>query len=147
MRNGINNLRPIVQSVPLNWRSENVSETTREIVNKYFGEDMDPYDAAALFWVVRNRLFFELELDRRPTVMMCRYEDLVANPTKMMQGVYRFASCIYPSDGICGDVRSEANAKGAEIGLSPGIDLLCRELLEKLDVLNADAIHLRAFRA
>jgi hypothetical protein len=137
MRNGINNLRPIVQSVPLNWRSENVSEVTREMVTTYFSEDMDPYDAAALFWVVRNRFFFELALDRRPTVMMCRYEDLVVNPTKNMRDVYRFLSCAYPSDDICRDIRAESSGKGAHIKLSPAIDLLCRELLGKLDVAYA----------
>lgn len=132
MGNGINNLRAIVQNAPQNWRSENVLDDTRNIVLKYFSEEMNPYDAAALFWLARNRLFFELGLDRHPRVTMCKYEDLLANPEKIMKGIYRFAGTDYPSDDILVDVRPDSG-KGKSIKLSPAVELLCKELLEKLD--------------
>src|SRR5688572_27379096 len=58
--NGINNLRPIVNGDSSNWRAEDVMPETRSIVTTRFREGMNPYDAAALFWYVRNRFFFDL---------------------------------------------------------------------------------------
>lgn len=130
--NGISNLRAIVQNAPRNWRSENVSDDTRGIVLKYFSEEMNPYDAAALFWLARNRLFFELGLDRHPRVTMCKYEGLLANPERIMRGIYRFAGTDYPSNDILVDVRADAG-KGKSLKLTPAVELLCKAMLEKLD--------------
>jgi hypothetical protein len=132
MANGISNLRAIAQNAPQNWRSENVSDDTRNIVLKYFSEEMNPYDAAALFWLARNRLFFELGLDRHPRLTMCKYEDLLAHPERIMRGIYRFTGTDYPSDDILVDVRADSG-KGKNIKLSPAVELLCKEMLEKLD--------------
>ena len=130
--NGIRNLRAIVQDAPRNWRSENVSEETRGLVLRHFSESMDPYDAAALFWVVRNRLFFELGLDRHPRVKMCQYENLLADPEAMIRGIYRFTGTDYPSNDVLAKLRPDAG-RGSEIELSPAIELLCKELLERLN--------------
>lgn len=133
IKNGINNLRPIIENQPHNWRSENVSEYTRKIVNRYFSEDMNPYDAAALFWFVRNQLFFELKLGQDPRVTMCRYDDFITDSKQMMQKIYAFIGCEYPSDKILAPVRSDVNGKGKSINLSPDIELLCKELFDKLN--------------
>jgi hypothetical protein len=135
MKNGINNLRPIVEGHPHNWRSENISEYSRKLVIKFFSEDMNPYDAAALFWFARNQLFFELKLDKHPQVMMARYEDLITAPRQIMQRIYEFIGCEYPSDEILAPVRPEVNGKGKTIKLSPNIELLCKELFDKLNRL------------
>lgn len=135
MRNGINGLRAIVQNAPHNWRSENVSEQTRQIALNHFSEEMNPYDAAALFWLARNRLFFELNLDNHPDVMMCKYEDLVTRPKKIMRDLYKFVGCEYPSDEILADVHAESKQKSQSIELCPEVDQLCRELFKKLDAV------------
>jgi hypothetical protein len=133
MNNGINNLRAIVEKAAQNWRSENVSEQTRRIVLKHFSEGMNPYDAAALFWLVRNRLFFELELKDDARVMMCKYEELVTQPRKVMKDIYGFVGCVYPGDSITAGVHGDSRNRGENIKLSPEVDVLCREMVEKLD--------------
>jgi hypothetical protein len=133
INNGINNLRPIVNNEPHNWRSENVSAETRAMVLQHFAEDMDPFDAAALFWIVRNRLFFELGLDRNEAVSMCRYDDLVANPGAVMRRIYDFAGSKYPSDTIIADVRPDRNTTANSITLSPRIESMCDDLLQQLN--------------
>jgi hypothetical protein len=133
INNGVNNLRAIVENAPQNWRSENVSEQTRQIVLKYFSEKMNPYDAAALFWLVRNRLFFELELGDHPAVAMCKYEDLVTQPRRVMKEIYRFVGSMYPGDSIIADVHGDSRNKGESIKLSPEVELLCQEMIENLD--------------
>lgn len=133
---GIEDLRPIVLQEPHNWRSENVSEETRETIRRFFSEEMNPYDAAALFWYARNRLFFEQGLDHNPRVMMCRYEELVRRPSDVMQRLYAFLGISYPGDKIVKDVHPQSIGKGRRSRLSAEVEALCEGLLEQLDAAN-----------
>lgn len=134
LKNGINDLRPIVEGQSQNWRSENVSEYTKKIVRKHFSEDMNPYDAAALFWFVRNRLFFEMNLDKNYNVMTCKYDDLIDYPLKTISNIYKFVGYIYPADKIPVNIYSDSKGRGEKIKLSRAIEILCNDLLNKLDL-------------
>jgi hypothetical protein len=133
VKNGINNLRPIVKGQSQNWRSENVSEHTKQIVRKHFAENMNPYDAAALFWFVRNILFFEMNLDKNDNVMTCKYDNLIDNPLETMSNIYKFVGYVYPSEKIPLHIYSGSKGRGANIKLSRDIEILCNDLLHKLD--------------
>jgi hypothetical protein len=129
----LNMLRALVRNEKAEWISEHVPGHIRNIAAKYFAEDMLPYDAAALFWFVRNSLFFELNLDRHPAVKLCRYEDLIRSPLETVQGIYEFADQEFPGKHILTEVRSTSLGKGKSIRLSPETDCLCRELQARLD--------------
>ena len=101
-----------------------------------FHESMDPYDAAALFWYVRNRFFFDLGLDRDSSVMPLRYEDLVRDPATVIGRVYRFVGARSSRAGAT-LVHGDSAAKGKDVKLSPDIEALCRELLARLDRAHA----------
>lgn len=133
IRNGINNLRSIIKNSPDDWRSENVPENVRNLITHHFSEDMNPYDAAALFWYVRNTFFFEFNLHCNPRVIMCRYEDLVTEPSVVMEGIYDFLGRPFPGETIVEEVHSGALGKGGDIRLSPEIAKRCGELQVKLD--------------
>jgi len=133
IQNGINDLKPIVQNDTQNWRAENVSKYTREVILKYFSEDMNPYDAAALFWFARNRLFFELQLDTNPNVIMCKYEDLVTNPVSVISDIYRFIGTDFPGKRITTEVHCKSKGEGKGLELSLEIESLCHELWESLN--------------
>ncbi|RMH01020.1 MAG: hypothetical protein D6706_02585 [Chloroflexi bacterium] len=132
-RNGINDLRPIVQNEPGNWRAEGVSAETRATIARFFAEDMPPLDAAALFWWARNRLFFELGLDMEPRVRLCRYEALGQQPAMVMREIYAFVNRPYPGDHIVRDVHPRAIQRGNTAVLSPEVEALCADLLVRLD--------------
>jgi hypothetical protein len=134
LKNGINNLRPIVDGQSQNWRSENVSDYTKQIVRTHFSEDMNPYDAAALFWYARNSLFFQMNLDANKNVMICKYDNLINNPLKTMRTIYAFAGHVYPLAKIPLNIYSESIGRGKNIKLSPDIEILCDEMLNKLDL-------------
>jgi len=136
--NGINNLRPIVNDEGANWRAEGVPREIRAMVCARFRETMNPYDAAALFWYVRNRFFFDLGLDRHPSVKPFRYEDLVRDPAEMIGRAYDFVGMECPHSGAA-LVHGASSGKGKEVKLSADIDQLCRELLERLDAAHAQA--------
>ena len=61
---------------------------------------MNPFDAAALFWWVRNAHFFELGLQDCESVRTCRYEELVARPERVVAGLYRLLDRPFP-DRVC----------------------------------------------
>ncbi len=131
--NGINDLRPIVGGEPGNWRAEFVSDEVRRTVAGFFSEQMDPLDAAALFWYARNSLFFERGLDRNPMVFMCRYEELVRKPRRVLRGLYRRLGRPYPGDAIIRDVRPPSPDRDDAPRLSPGVEALAAPLLARLD--------------
>jgi hypothetical protein len=140
IRNGIKDLRPIVERNFDDWRAEKSSKNITKIVNKYFFEDMDPNDAAALFWFLRNSIFFELNLRKNPNVMLCRYEQLVRNPNDTVKNIYRFIGIKYPGKRILADVHSNSVDKGQKLHLSQEIDLMCRDLYDKLNTIHKNQI-------
>jgi len=128
------NLRPIVQpDLGTHWASEGVSEHTREIVTRYFSEDMPAYDAKALLWYVRNVLFFEQGLHERPSVFLCKYEDFVTRPATVMQSIYRFLESPYPGNFVVKKVHNRSVGLGQDIEIREELDRLCVDLLQKLD--------------
>ena len=54
------------------------------------GAGVDAESAAALFWLVRNRLYFEQGLAERPDVHLVCYERVVADPEAEIDALARF---------------------------------------------------------
>lgn len=129
---GIRNLRGIVNNSQGNWYSEKVSDSLRLTVEKYFSEQMDPKDAAALFWFVRNQLFYELNLENNSRVLMCRYEDLASQPALVMHQIYCFLDADFNEKNIW-EVNVNSVFKGKSIELSTEIEELCDGLLKRLN--------------
>ncbi|MDJ0757705.1 MAG: sulfotransferase, partial [Ardenticatenaceae bacterium] len=100
LHNGIRNLSYIAYNNDTNWRSERVSEAVQDLVDRYFSEDMNPFDAAALFWYIRNSYFFDQQLVAHPRVMMLRYNDLTANPVETMKQIYTHVGQSFPGRQI-----------------------------------------------
>lgn len=136
INNGLKDLKPIVDHESSNWRSEKVSEHVRETISKYFSDDMNPYDAAVLFWFARNSLYFDLELHKDPRVMLCYYEDLVLEPEKHVRSMYQLAGQAYPAADITSEVHANSRKKGRDIELSPRVEQLAQELQDKFETLH-----------
>ncbi len=139
MDNGRRDLQPFLANDANNWRSQNSSAETRETIQRHYADDMNPFDAAALFWWARMQLYFEQQLDQHPSVMLSRYEDLVLNPARTMRRTYAFLGRTYPGDHIVKDVNAQSVGKGRVSKLSPAVDQLCGQMLERLDQLNEAA--------
>lgn len=135
LKNGISNIRPIVKKEENNWRSENIPTEVKKIIFEYYASDMNPYDAAALFWYVRNYFFFFLDLDKRNDVIICKYEDFVEQPGALLKNIYKKLEREYPGHRIAKRVHRGALNKGKDIPLSEDIDNLCKNLQKKLDLV------------
>jgi hypothetical protein len=130
--NGILNLQLLLSNDPPNWRAEVVPPTTRDVLTRFFHSDMPPHDAAALFWWARNSLFFDLGLQQRSDVLLCRYEELVSDPDRVMRRLYRAIGIEWPKRQITVGVRDDARVQSDATPISPDVRNLCQELLDRL---------------
>lgn len=137
--NGIRNLRRVVERRPGDWRAEAVPEPVHRTVAEHFSESMNPFDAAALFWWVRNAHFFALGLADRPDVLPCRYEDLVTDPVRSVESVYRLLGRPFPGAGIVAGVSTASLGLGAGIEFSPAVAAHCDEMLGRLCAAHDEA--------
>ncbi|HEX6384826.1 MAG TPA: sulfotransferase domain-containing protein [Anaerolineae bacterium] len=139
---GIRDLRPIVEDDIRNWRAERVPESIREIVRTHFSELMEPYDAAALFWFVRNSLYFELNPAAQRDILLCKYEHLALYPGQAVRRIYNFLDHPFPGDRIVSNIHAHSVGKGQDTVLSPEVERLCSTLWAKLEqVYQSQAPH------
>ena len=130
-RNGVDNLRPIVAGDPHNWRSDGASRAVQELARRFWSEEMNANDAAALFWYARNQLFFDLDLANHPAVMLCQYEYLTQHPSAFMRRIYDFVGADPPHVLETAKVRPPGKEKALE--LPPEMRLHCEQLQARLD--------------
>jgi hypothetical protein len=130
--NGKNNLLPIINQEPSNWRSESLPPETVSTVKKHYDENMSSHDAAALFWWVRNSLYFHQHLFDNSKIYTCNYKNLVSQPGVQMKELYQFIGVEYPTNSITDHVHANSVKKGKKIILSDGIEKLCQELYDNL---------------
>lgn len=131
--NAIENIRPIATNDPHNWRSEGASPEVREIVQRFFAPDMQPVDAAALFWWARNRLFLDLGLPNNARVRLCNYEYLTQQPVEVMRSIYGFIGLTPPHPGGASQVRRRSTVRQKELPIAPEVAALCECLRLQLD--------------
>lgn len=131
-QNGIRNLRRVAERRPDDWRSEGVSDEVHARVAQHFSADMNPWDAAALFWWVRNALYFERGLDADSRVRTCRYEELVEEPERVVRGIYRLVGRPLPEGAHFEEVSRTSVGRGSEIFFSPEISEICDTMLKRL---------------
>jgi hypothetical protein len=130
--NGIKNLKYIIEEQSNDWRSEYVSNESKRIISDYYSENMPPYDAAVLFWYVRNILFYELNLNRNRRIFLCNYTDLVFYPEIVMKNIYKFIGCGFPSNNLIKHIFTSSEGKGKDIKISQNVDRLCQDLYKRL---------------
>ncbi|UCE86300.1 MAG: sulfotransferase [Deltaproteobacteria bacterium] len=116
----------------LGWRGERLSDENRDLVKRLYRAQMSPADGAALFWYLRNALFFELGLDRDPRVLTVRYEDLVTNPESEIERVYAHAGCRFEPAFAAG-VFASSVGRTPSPPLEAEIRSLCDAMTSRLD--------------
>lgn len=131
--NGLDDLEPIAWKMPFNWRTELISEATQEQIIKIFDKNMSPLDAAAWFWWVRNRIFFEHNLYDDQRIKLVKYEDLAIQPQKIMKEIYRFSGAPYPGDQILSEISPGSVGKASDQQLSLEVADKCEEMWLELN--------------
>lgn len=130
--NSIRDLRDVVFSDSSNWRSQNLSQQTKDTVAAHFREDMDGHDAAALFWYTRNIHWVEAGYGEDDRVLLCHYDDLVSNGPETLRKIYALAGQPYPGDRIGFRMHDKSTGSKREVELSQPVEDLCAELWSEL---------------
>jgi len=92
---------------------------------------MDPASGSALFWFVRNSLFFELKLNERPDVLLVSYDSFVLDPDGNMRAVCEHIGFPW-SPHLTAHVAPRAPGNPKPLVLKPEIRRLCNELQDRL---------------
>ena len=129
---GVGDLRYIFNDTQNDWRNDQIPVEIRELIQHHFSEDMDAYDAAALYWYVRNQFYFQQALHTCPNMMLCKYDDLVGDSLHTMQQIYTFLERPYPNKDILIDIHKKSIGKGQFVKVSPEIELICQKMFHQL---------------
>ena len=127
----VNIIRKIVKGTR-SWASESISPTSRELALRFYSPGMSPTDAAALFWLIRNELFFEQILEENRRVTSCQYSDLVSRPDETMRRLYSFLGRPYPGPHLVEGVYRDSKGRGKSLRLDPEIEALCMSMWARL---------------
>lgn len=122
---GHQDLEPILQGQSRSWKAEHLDPRIVAQIKALYRPAGGPHDAAALFWLARNSLFFSRGLDRDPRVRLCHYDRLVTRPAVEVRRLYDFIGRPYPGDRILGDIFTRSRGRGLELELSPPVAEAC----------------------
>ena len=121
------------------WQAQRLSPDSLALIQGLDWSGVDPVSAAALFWYVRNRLYFELGLDKRTDVLLVSYDAMVAAPAAEMRRICGFLDFPYHPRLVAG-VTARPPAITPAVGLQPEIAARCAELTAELEAARASAV-------
>ena len=114
------------------WWGRGMSEGTQAFLRRVVDRDPNPETSAALLWYLRNRLFFELTLDRDERVLPIKYEELVTEPQRILAQVAGFIGI--PFSGHLGrGIHARSIGRRAEPAIDEEVSLACDQLLDRFD--------------
>jgi hypothetical protein len=115
------------------WQAQGLSDESLRLVRGFDYERLSPEDGAALFWYLRNALFFDLGLDRRDDVFLASYDALIADPERVMRPLCTFLGFPY-TPRLVAHIAERSSGRMSRLGLHPDIRARCEALGDRLDV-------------
>lgn len=114
------------------WQAGGLPEQSLELIRSFRYQTMTPETAAALFWYVRNKLFFDLGLAERQDTMLSSYERLTAHPAGSMRRLCDFIGFPHREE-LSAHITPRAFHPRRQLDIDPAVRGLCRGLAERLD--------------
>ena len=115
------------------WQAQGLSDESLRLVRSFDYTGLSPEDGAALFWYVRNCLFFDLGLDRRDDVFLASYDALIADPDRVMRPLCTFLGFPY-SPRLVAHIAERSSGRRSPLDLHPEIRARCEALGDRLDI-------------
>ena len=112
------------------WQAQGLSDESMRLLKSFDYTSMSPYSASALFWLVRNALFFEQQLQSEERVLPLAYETVVSRPDAAFKALGRFFGFEHSPD-ITARIHAKSIGK-KQSRLAPEIEALCDEMYERL---------------
>ena len=114
------------------WQVQGLSGESADFIRSFDFSQLSAESAAALFWYVRNLLFFEMGLDRRPDTVLLNYDEFLAEPERIAHALCSFLGLPYRSEMIA-HVDPRRPSRKPPLAIHPRIRERCAELKERLD--------------
>ena len=114
------------------WQAQRLSEESLALIASFDWTATTPASAAALFWYVRNSLYFDLGLDRRDDVLLSSYEALVATPELATRALATFLGLDW-EPALAAHIEQRDGSRPSRVDLDPRVRRLCQDLEARLD--------------
>jgi len=111
---------------------ERLSKKSVSTIKSFANDNLSPHDAAALIWYLRNWIYFDLNLKNVKNVIICKYENLVLDPSTYFKRIFDFVGADFSASYI-NEVHSRSVKKNDRIAIQPAIQKLCEEMLDRLN--------------
>ena len=113
------------------WHVARIAPDTADLVRSFDYDTLTPESGAALMWYVRNRLYFDLDLDARDDVYLASYNDFLADPVGTMRPLAAFLGFPY-RDELVAHVSARPATHQAALAIDPSIRAACDDLTSRL---------------
>jgi hypothetical protein len=121
------------------WQAQRLSDENRALIASFDWTSMSPASAAALFWYIRNSLFFDLGLDRRDDVLLSSYDALVEQPEARTRALASFIGLQWHPD-LAAHIDQRNITPSAPLEIDPQVRSVCDDLEARLrEVVAAQA--------
>jgi hypothetical protein len=114
------------------WEAQALSPDSLDLVAGFDWTRMSAASAAALFWLVRNRLYFERGLDRRPDVLLVSYDAALADPASELRRICGFLGFPYRPE-LAAHIAPRPPATAGPLAVDARVRAGCEELAARLD--------------
>jgi hypothetical protein len=111
---------------------ERINATHAKFIKELGESRLSAFDAAAAVWLLRNSIFFDLELQKRTDVLLFNYEDAVSYPERCFSRVFRFLGADSTPDSY-GEIVPTSVGKHEAPAIAPLIRTACDRLKQRLD--------------
>jgi hypothetical protein len=113
------------------WHTQRISAASADLVRSFDYDRLSPASGAALMWLIRNRLYFELGLAGRDDVHLVSYNAFVARPEQTMQGLCAFLGFPWRPE-LTRHVSGRPPAYQGALDIDPVIRAECEDLSGRL---------------
>ncbi|MGH7776435.1 MAG: sulfotransferase [Candidatus Dormibacterales bacterium] len=121
------------------WQASRLSQGSLDLIRSQDYGRLDAASAAALFWYVRNSLFFELGLDARADVLLVSYDRLLASPGAQVARVCEFLG-LTATPEMWAAVEPARGAGRSPLDIDPQIRRLCKGLEARFEAAEDPAV-------
>jgi hypothetical protein len=121
------------------WQAGGLGPERFELIRRLQPASLSPESAAALFWYLRNGLYFDLGLDRRDDVTLASYGATVRDPETSVRALTAFLGVSY-SPELIAHIDARAATPRPPLELDVRIRELCDDLSARLDAAYAERL-------
>ncbi len=114
------------------WQGERLPPACVELIRSFDLDSMTPHTAAALFWVVRNGLYFELGLVDRDDVTLVSYDAFAADPSAQMRRLCALVGLPYRPE-LDAHVERRVSHGSGRLDIDPRVRALADTMGARLD--------------